>query len=199
MHNKKSRRPNGHAPNFSPHSELAVHREPAASDDVTGPFVAIAAASPAAAGANRDAYAEAALAPALGETGASLKAAGHHRASSESKDKSKDQSTRKSDRADASKQDSPSNNPGERFKKIPPATEALPTDGPEFVEAVHTRMDLIALQVELLRSGDEKIVQRELDCLRDLRYGKTVSSSPADGSAQAFDLRNLSSASNKTQ
>jgi hypothetical protein len=195
MPNTKSRRPNGHAPNSSPHSELAVHREPAASDDVTGPFVAMAAASPAAAGANRDAYAEAASAPALGEDGASPRAASRNRASSESKR----QSQRGSDRAGAPEQDSPSNDGANRLKKIPPATEALPQDGPEFVEAVHARMDLIALQVELLRSADEKIVQRELHCLRELRYGKTVSATTGDGSAQAFDLRNFSSGSNKTQ
>jgi hypothetical protein len=155
----------------------------------------MAAASPAAAGANRDAYAEAASAPALGENGASPKAAGRNRAASESKGQAK----HKSNRANATEQDSPSKDLAERLKNIRPATEALPPDGPEFVEAVHTRMDLIALQVELLRSGDEKIVQRELGCLRELRYGKTASSSPGDGSAQAFDLRGFTAASNKTQ
>jgi hypothetical protein len=53
--------------------------------------------------------------------------------------------------------------------------EPLPLDGATFVEAVHERVDLIALEEQLLRSADEKIVQRELAYLRELRYGKTAS------------------------
>ncbi len=62
----------------------------------------------------------------------------------------------------------------------PPGTEPLPLDGAAFVEAVHERVDLIALEEQLLRSADEKIVQRELAYLRELRYGKTAAFSTDD-------------------
>jgi hypothetical protein len=163
---KSSRKPNGHA-NSSPHGALAVHREYAASDDATGPFVAIAAASPIAAGANRNAYAEAAQAAASGEKGVSPGAAGPRSVSPRPNG---------ADHSQPSEKDTPAKDDANRFKDIPPGDETLPVNGPEFVEAVHTRMDLITLQVELLRSRDEKVVQRELDCLRELRYGKTDSS-----------------------
>ncbi len=65
--------------------------------------------------------------------------------------------------------------PESTFNLTPPGTEPLPLDGATFVEAVHERVDLIALEEQLLRSADEKIVQRELAYLRELRYGKTAS------------------------
>jgi hypothetical protein len=40
------------------------------------------------------------------------------------------------------------------------------------VDAVHARVDLVQLEVDLLRSRDDKIAQRELAYLRELRYGK---------------------------
>jgi len=66
------------------------------------------------------------------------------------------------------------------FRLTPPGTEPLPLDGATFVEAVHERVDLIALEEQLLRSADEKIVQRELAYLRELRYGKTASFAAED-------------------
>jgi len=59
-----------------------------------------------------------------------------------------------------------------RFAKIPAGREALPIDGEAFVDAVHRQVDLVQLQVALLRSKDEKIVQREVASLRELLYGK---------------------------
>jgi len=61
---------------------------------------------------------------------------------------------------------------GNRFAKIPAGREALPIDGEAFVDAVHRQVDLVQLQVALLRSKDEKIVQREVASLRELLYGK---------------------------
>ncbi len=58
--------------------------------------------------------------------------------------------------------------------KIGPGAEPLPLDGPAFVEAVHEKVDLIELEVRLLRSEDEKIAQRELAYLRELIYGKNA-------------------------
>jgi len=70
-----------------------------------------------------------------------------------------------------------------RRRKIPPGLEPLPIDGEAFVDAVHSRVDLVRLEVKLLRSRDVKIVQRELAYLRELRYGKRAPSSD-DGPAQ---------------
>src|SRR5258708_367877 len=53
-----------------------------------------------------------------------------------------------------------------------PGLEPLPIDGEAFVDAVHTQVDLVQLEVDLLSSTDDKIVQRELAYLRELRYGK---------------------------
>jgi hypothetical protein len=40
------------------------------------------------------------------------------------------------------------------------------------VDAVHAQVNLVLLEVDLLSSKDDKITQRELAYLRDLRYGK---------------------------
>jgi hypothetical protein len=40
---------------------------------------------------------------------------------------------------------------------------------------VHAKVDLVELEVKLLKSKDEKIRQRELAYLRELRYGKRAS------------------------
>jgi hypothetical protein len=47
------------------------------------------------------------------------------------------------------------------------------------VDAVHAQVDLVQLEADLLSSLDDKIVQRELAYLRELRYGKRAE--PADG------------------
>ena len=39
------------------------------------------------------------------------------------------------------------------------------------MDAVHSRVDLVLLEEKLLNSDDDKIVQRELAYLRELRYG----------------------------
>ena len=59
-----------------------------------------------------------------------------------------------------------------RFAAIPPGQKALPANGEAFVKAVHRQVDLVQLEVALLRDEDAKIVQRELAYLRELRYGK---------------------------
>jgi hypothetical protein len=45
-------------------------------------------------------------------------------------------------------------------------------DGEAFADAVHAQVDLVQLEVQLLKSKDDKIAQRELAYLRELRYGK---------------------------
>ena len=120
----------------------------AASDDASELSVANASASSAAAGAERPAYADVALAQGEGKRLAPT-------AASRSLTQEDPEKTVKSTR-----------------KKIPPGTEPLPIDGEAFVDAVHAQVDLVQLEVKLLKSEDEKIVQREVAYLRELRYGK---------------------------
>jgi hypothetical protein len=128
----------------------------AASVDASELSVANAAASSAAAGADREAYADVAQAPGKGKRRQTAGAA----------------SRRKGKKAHekASAADAP--------REIVPGLEPLPIDGEAFVDAVHAQVDLVQLEVELLSSPDDKIVQRELAYLRELRYGKRAA--PAD-------------------
>jgi hypothetical protein len=125
----------------------------AASDDASELSVANASASSAAAGADREAYADVAPAEDEGKQPTPTAAS---------------QSENKKDTTKKRKEGSATN----AKKKIPPGTEALPIDGEAFVDAVHAQVDLIQLEVKLLKSEDEKIVQREVAYLRELRYGK---------------------------
>jgi hypothetical protein len=161
---------NGHAPDSAASEKTPMHLNRAAADDAGGLLVASATSS-VVAGANPNAYAAVAPAEAHGsrlrENGAAPRPPG--KGSKGSGKKKKDEALEKPKRPE-----------------IPGGTEPLPIDGPEFVEAVHERLDLIALQVMLLRSEDEKIVQRELAYLRELRYGKTVAPSVDDGPVQVI-------------
>ena len=123
----------------------------AASVDASELSVANGAASSAATRADREACAE--VAQAQGE-GKQSPAAGTASRTHNKKDGSKETSAPKGTR------------------KLLPGLEPLPIDGEAFVDAVHSRVDLIRLEVKLLRSRDPKIVQRELAYLRELRYGK---------------------------
>jgi hypothetical protein len=49
--------------------------------------------------------------------------------------------------------------------------EPLPIDGESFVDPAHAQVDLVQLEVDLLSSVEDKIAQRELAYLRELRYG----------------------------
>jgi hypothetical protein len=199
---------NGHAAalesvvtaNAAESDAIAAHLHRAGSDDSTADLAA-GSASSAGARAGRDAYAELAQAdPAesadaegkwLCPPGAASRAANGANAAStrngangfsemstnatprrnDSNCGSSGGSTSRASRAEKSES---------AFSLTPPGTEPLPLDGATFVEAVHERVDLIALEEQLLRSADEKIVQRELAYLRELRYGKTASFSTDD-------------------
>jgi len=117
----------------------------AASDDASELSVANAAASSAVAGAEREACADVAPAESEGERGQAGAASPRRR---EKK------------------------NSGEEAEVVPGGSEPLPIDAEAFVDAVHRRVDLVLLEEKLLHSKDEKIVQRELAYLRELRYGK---------------------------
>jgi hypothetical protein len=132
----------------------------AASVDASELSVANAAASPAAAGADREAYADVAQAPGKGKRRQTAGAASRRKGK---------QTHKKAGAADAGP------------RAIVPGLEPLPVDGEAFVDAVHAQVDLVQLEVDLLSSQDDKIVQRELAYLRELRYGKRAS--PADDEA----------------
>ena len=129
----------------------------AASDDASELSVANAAASSAAARADREACAEVAQAQGEGKRSSGAGTASRTR---NEKDGSKETGAAKGSR------------------KLLPGLEPLPIDGEAFVDAVHTQVDLVQLEVDLLSSTDDKIVQRELAYLRELRYGKRAA--PAD-------------------
>ena len=121
----------------------------AASDDAREFAVASSVAGCAAASAGREACAEVAQAPGEGEqmlVGAAPQS--HGATEQQGAEAEKDQS------------------------KVGRGRKPLPIDGEAFVDAVHSRVDLVKLEVKLLNSEDEKVVQRELACLRELRYGK---------------------------
>jgi hypothetical protein len=138
----------------------------AASVDASELSVANAAASPAAAGADREAYADVAQAPGKGKR---LQTAG---AASRRKGKK------------AHKKAGAANVP----REIVPGLEPLPIDGEAFVDAVHAQVDLVQLEVELLSSPDDKIVQRELAYLRELRYGKRAAPADDEPTQIIFDM-----------
>ena len=136
----------------------------AASVDASDLSVANAAASSAAAGAEREAYAD--VAPGEGE-GKQLVSA-----------TAASQSPKKSGKG-ARQASSEVTGAAKTLRRIPPGREPLPVDGEAFVDAVHAKVDLVQIEVALLKSEDEKIRQRELAYLRELRYGKRAE--PADG------------------
>ena len=140
----------------------------AASDDASDLSVANATASSAAAGAEREACADVAAPQGEGRRHQSAGAASRlHKKGTEDKQK------------DAS--------PENTRREVVPALDPLPIDGEAFVDAVHAQVDLVQLEVALLSSQDDKIVQRELAYLRELRYGKRAM--PADDEPQIiFDM-----------
>ncbi len=140
----------------------------AASVDASELSVANAAAS-SAVGAEREACAD--VAQALGK-GKRLRAAG---AASQSRGKKSGKKKRK----EAGVANTP--------REILPGLEPLPIDGEAFVDAVHSQVDLVQLEVDLLSSQDDKIVQRELAYLRELRYGKRAPSADDEPVSIIFD------------
>ncbi len=134
----------------------------AASVDASELSVANATASSAVAGAEREAYAD--VAPSQGE-GKRRQLAG---AASPRKSKEK--------------------NGAEEIREVPGGSEPLPIDAEAFVDAVHSRVDLVLLEEKLLNSQDEKIVQRELAYLRELRYGKRAGPSDDEPTQIIFDM-----------
>src|ERR1700737_626991 len=126
----------------------------AASVDASDLSVANAAASSAAAGADREAYADVAPSQGKGKRRQTAGAASPRRRNNKSKDGRKEK------------------NAAHARRETVPGLEPLPIDGEAFVDAVHAQVDLVQLEVDLLSSRDDKVAQRELAYLRELRYGK---------------------------
>jgi hypothetical protein len=196
--------PNGHAAlesagiaNAAESVRLAAHLHRAGSDDCIADLAA-GSASSAGARANRDAYAELAQAdpaesadatgkwlrpPEAASRTANDADAASNKSSANGFSEMSTNATPRGSGSNGGSSSSGSTSRASRSEKsesafislTPPGTEPLPLDGATFVEAVHERVDLIALEEQLLRSADEKIVQRELAYLRELRYGKTAS------------------------
>ena len=145
----------------------------AASVDASDLSAANAAASSAAAGAERKAYADVAQAEGEGKQPQTAEAASQ---SPRRNGRGRRQET--SDGASAAKP----------LRRIPPGLEPLPVDGEAFVDAVHAKVDLVQLEVSLLKSKDAKIRQRELAYLRELRYGKRAEPAEGEPTQIIFDM-----------
>ena len=141
----------------------------AASVDASELSVANAAAS-SAVGAERETYADVAQVQGKGKRSP---AAG---TTSRSRDKESDKKQGKEASAANAR------------RETVPGLEPLPIDGEAFVDAVHTQVDLVQLEVDLLSSTDDKIVQRELAYLRELRYGKRAPSADDEPAQIIFDM-----------
>ena len=70
---------------------------------------------------------------------------------------------------------------------VPPGEGPLPATADEFVDEIHSRIDLFEVWQDLLRSKDDKIKQRAVERLTDLRY-KTGSSQVEEPQQIIFDL-----------
>lgn len=137
----------------------------AASVDASRASAASAAAS-AAAGADREAYAEAAHAPngrkrprqAKAEPQPRVPGDAHPRKAAGDKADSDDAQERRPTR------------PG-------PGEYPLPDDIADFVDEIHSRIDLFEILSDLLGSKDEKVKQRALEKLLEMKYGRSAESS----------------------
>jgi hypothetical protein len=76
---------------------------------------------------------------------------------------------------------------GTKNKQIPPGKHPLSADPAEFVEEVHRKIDLTEVWHGLLRSEDEKIIQRAAEKLMEMRY-KGASSLTDEPSQVVVDI-----------
>jgi hypothetical protein len=89
------------------------------------------------------------------------------REESQAMSKGKSQSTSQS----GSQHADPETDTGNDALKVPTDPAAL-VDGPAYVRAVASQVDLVAASAKLVVSTDEKIAKAELDRLRELIFGK---------------------------
>jgi hypothetical protein len=158
----------------------------AASVDASELSVANAEASSAEASADRKACAEVALPHGEGKRSRSEGPASqfHEKSGRNEKDKNKNKGKNKNKDGNADKDSSKAN----ARREVVPGLEPLPLDGEAFVDAVHAQVNLVQLEVDLLRSKDDKITQRELAYLRELRYGKRAAIADDEPTQIIFDM-----------
>ena len=154
-------RANGHGHAFSSDSAEA-NASPlsleAGADDASGASVAMASAS-AGPGADRDACA------ALAERSDRKK-----RHSSSTLLSGEEQPRVPSEVTLAAANDAATGKVAGESRKHSPGEEPLPADPADFVEEIHSRIDLFQIWGELLKSDDEKIKQRAVEKLTEMRY-----------------------------
>jgi hypothetical protein len=79
--------------------------------------------------------------------------------------------------------------PQEEPPRVPaPGDAALLQDAAGFATAVFAQVDPIAVASKLLKSEDERISQRQLERLLELRYGKSVALAMEDAPKIEWDL-----------
>ena len=71
---------------------------------------------------------------------------------------------------------------------IPPGIVPLPADGPGFVDAMHTHVDLHLACARLVKSGDEKIAQRMVERLLEMKFGKPPSAVAEENQEFVIDI-----------
>jgi hypothetical protein len=136
------------------------HSLQAGSDDASGASVAIAASNEAA-GADRDACAALALRPGVKK---------RHSSSTLVCDGEQPRVPSEVAVVDAAMTGKAAGKSAAGAPKHSPGEEPLPADPADFVEEIHTRIDLFEIWQELLKSEDEKIKQRAVEKLTEMRY-----------------------------
>lgn len=134
--------PNSPAPASTERGGVPAHWDRAASDGASGAPVA-SAATPAAAGLPRQASTDR---EAHAEAAPSRTNGAMHKADG----------TKQKDKGES--------------RILPPGEGPLPDSPGEFVEEIHKRIDLFKVWQRLLKSKDDKIRQRAVERLTDLRY-----------------------------
>lgn len=166
-------RANGHGCASSQGAALHAPGEQgsAASVDASGASDASAAASAAAglprqASTDRETYAEAAPAPNGRARVRKSKAGPRPRVPGDAH--SRHVAGDKADSGDAEKK---------RPSRPGPGTIPLPDDIADFVDEIHSRIDVFEILSDLLGSKDEKVKQRALEKLLEMKYGRSAESS----------------------
>jgi hypothetical protein len=164
--------------------EAPLEQGRAASDDARD-FPTAAAASSAAAGKERDACAEVAQAP-EGEK---------HSRPKKSKTKAGSGTSRapsEENKAKAEPQHSPERRTTQNSEKdtvnIPPSSEPLPKDGAGFVDAMHEHVNIYLACARLVKSRDQKIAQRMVERLLEMKYGKAASVTAEEAPEIVIDI-----------
>ena len=171
-----SRASNGH-PKPNGHEQIS-----AASVDAGGHSDAQAADTPAAslplqASSDHAAYAEVALTPNGGKRSRQTEAVSRSAAT-------QPRTSKAGPRASGDdKQDSVQN----ANERLPGGDAPVPDDIADFIDEVHSRVDLFEVLADLLNSGDDKIKQRAIERILEMKYGKHAAGSE-DPQQIIFDM-----------